>query len=171
MLYYEVYCRCTYIQCHYIASYVHSVIIQCTQCYYVYSHYNVAIYSADTVSQCVTCIGTLCSPCKVSLCSVNTVSLILLNYRAYTVLLYMHAMSLHSVHMQCQYKVYTLSLYTVSLDSVTMQCTHFPYKIRTVSPYNVHIVTIMVNTVSLYSENSVSIWQTQCHYTVYTLSL
>ena len=82
-----------------VTIYVHSVIIPAvyTVSLCIYSHYNAAIYSTDTVSHCIV---TMYSPYKVPLCSVNTVSLILLNY----------TVSLYSIHMQCQYTVYTLSL-------------------------------------------------------------
>ena len=132
--------------------YVHNVIIQCTWCHYVYSHYNATIYSVDTVSHCIV---TLCSLYKVSLCSVNTMPLILLNYTAYTVSLYIyihtynvtiqhtHAMSIYSVHTvaikytQCHY--YAMFLWIVHI--VTIWCTWYYYMVNTVS------LIIMVNTV------------------------
>ena len=83
--------------------YVHSVIIQCTQCRYAYSHYSAAIYSTDTVPHCIV---TLCSPYTVSLCSVNTVSLISLKlYSVHSVTIHAYNVTIQCTHaiMQCQY--------------------------------------------------------------------
>ena len=174
-----------YMQCHYIRMYTlllysaHSVVM------HAYSYCSAAIYSTDTVTHCIV---TLCSPYTVSLCSVNTVSLISLKlYSIHSVTIHAynvtiqctHAMSIYSVqtviikYAQCNYTVYTLSLYGEHGVTIILWWTHavslymYTLLLRTLLytvSLNSHYCHYTVLTMPPYSVHSVT--YTQCHYRV-----